>query len=446
MNQRPTTSDFVSRFATLIAICLTGLMPVFFVSDASAALIDIVVVGTWESASINIPFQNPFGLVDNDKFVIRSTYDDSTFFIGTGADAQGVTASLDPSINLGTSLDFIVPHNGPNPNPVVFDQSDHINIGFAATAQVEFDGPNLGSPGNFRNLEFHFENNFGPNDHLMHYDTFMGMIQEETTIFNIGSGLGSAATGSGPEHLTVVQNDITANAGGPYVFDASNLSQNTNGTSGGGSGFAKTFDWAGPGGTLSNSPGASIAFGLAESGLTNTTDTEQISLEVTESFTEFTSAPSMATVSYANTAPVVIAASGVTEVDLSITFSATFDDVDLVANALVAGFETVGVDFLYNNSVFLAGNGNIDLATQLGIFGGAGIFEVIARATDLAGATGTLAFNVEVIPEPTTCGLALAAVIFFAAGRRRVGLVVGKRRRCRSKKLSRLQERLSNNA
>ena len=51
MNQRPTTSVFVCRFATSIATCMSGLMPVLFVSDASAALIDIVVVGTWESAS-----------------------------------------------------------------------------------------------------------------------------------------------------------------------------------------------------------------------------------------------------------------------------------------------------------------------------------------------------------------------------------------------------------
>ena len=32
----------------------------------------------------------------------------------------------------------------------------------------------------------------------------------------------------------------------------------------------------------------------------------------------------------------------------------------------------------------------------------AGIFELIARATDLAGATGTLVSNVEVVPEPGT--------------------------------------------
>jgi hypothetical protein len=198
----------------------------------------------------------------------------------------------------------------------------------------------------------------------------------------------------------VVINDITANAGGPYVFDASNLSKNTNGTSGGGSGLTQDFDWTGPGGALANSPGANIAFGLAESGLLDTTDTDSISLIVTENFTGFESASDQASVSYLNLVPIVSEAAGTSEVDGSITFSADVADPDLNANALVAGFENVDLDFLFDSSVFLSGEGNLDLATLLGIFGSPGTYEVIARATDLAGTTGTKVFNIDVSPPP----------------------------------------------
>jgi Cys-rich repeat protein len=322
---------------------------------------------------------------------MKATYDDATFFNGS----EGVTATIDPAINAGTSFNVIIPHAAGAPNPVLFDHSDHTDIGFAPNAQIEFDGADAGTPGNFRNFEIHVDFLFAGDAH--DFDTFMGAIQPETDMFNQSQGFNLAAVGAGVDHLDVVTNDITANAGGPYAFAAASLSLNLNGTSGGGSGFAKSFDWTGPGGALANSPGPNIAFGLAESGLSNTTDTSSIDLAVTELFTDFVSATDSASTSYANAAPSVLTAAGTNEVDFSITFGATFADADLAANALVAGFETVGIDFLYNNAVFLTGAGNVDLATLLGIFGGPGIFGAVARATDTAGATHILAFDVTVV-------------------------------------------------
>ena len=179
----------MDRYRALFASVLAGLSLPLLSFPASAALIDIVVIGTWEST--NNPVINPFGLANGDKFVVKSTYDDATFFNGS----EGVTADVDPGINPGTSLEFIVPHAGVAPNPVVFDHSDHVNIGFAPNAQIEFDGPNAGNPGNFRNFEFHFENVF--NGDSMDYDQFMGAIQTETSIFNISQGGNKAATGDG---------------------------------------------------------------------------------------------------------------------------------------------------------------------------------------------------------------------------------------------------------
>jgi hypothetical protein len=251
-----------------------------------------------------------------------------------------------------------------------------------------------------RNFEIHTEYNFFnpavPGDQFFHFDTFFGGVAVETDIFNITDGGSIAARALSPTQLQVVLNDMTANAGGPYVFNSSNLSLNLNGSSTGGSGFTQDFDWTGPGGALANSPGPNIAFGLAESGLVDTTDTDTIDLVVTENFTEFASAASTANVSYLNAAPTVSGAGGITEVDLSITFGATAADDDTLANPLVPGFETVDLEFLYLGTPFLVGAGNVDLATLLGIFGAPGIYSVEARATDFAGLQNSQFFDIQV--------------------------------------------------
>ena len=112
-----------------------------------------------------------------------------------------------------------------------------------------------------------------------------------------------------------------------------------------------------------------------------------------------------------NFVPLVSEAAGTSEVDGSITFSALVVDPDLNANALVVGFESIDLDFLFNSSVFLSGEGNLDFDTLLGIFGSPGTYEVIARATDLAGTTGTEAFNIDVsaavVPSLSPLGIAV---------------------------------------
>ena len=411
----------MKRIFLLVGLLVAGLMPILFVSGASAALIDIVVVGTWEAA--NSALFNPFGLVAGDKFVMKATYDDATFFNGQ----EGVTASIDPAVNPGTSFEITIPHPGVAPSPLQFDHTDHTDIGFAPTAQIEFDGPNAGTPGNFRNFEIHVDFNY--NGDNMDLDLLMGDIQEETFLTNVSQGGNLVAIGAGANHLAVVT-PVTADAGGPYVFNRFSLTLGLNGTSGGGAGLPRDFDWTGPGGALANSPGANITFGLAESGLANTIDTSSIDLLVTEGelivldLAEFASASDQASVSYLNFVPLVQEAAGTSEVDGSITFSADVVDPDLNANALVAGFENVDLDFLFDSSVFLSGEGNLDVATLLGIFGSPGTYEVIARATDLAGTTGIKAFNVDVatplVPSLSPLGIALFSSLLGLAGWRKL--------------------------
>ncbi len=418
------------RIFLLAGLLVTGLMPTLFVSGASAALLDIVVVGTWEAA--NNPIVNPFGLAAGDNFVMKATYDDATFFNGQ----DGVTASIDPAVNPGTSFEVIIPHPGPAPSPLQFDHNDHTDIGFAPTAQIEFDGPDAGTPGNFRNFEIHVDFIYiGDN---MDLDLLKGDIQEETNLINVSEGGNLIAIGGGSNHLAVVT-PVTADAGGPYVFNRFSLTLALNGTSGGGAGFPQVFDWTGPGGALANSPGANITFGLAESGLANTIDTSSIDLIVTEDdlialdLAEFASASDQASVSYLNFVPLVQEAAGTSEVDGSITFSADVVDPDLNANALVAGFENVDLDFLFDSSVFLSDEGNLDVATLLGIFGSPGTYEVIARATDLAGTTGTKAFNIDVsaplVPSLSPLGIAMLLSVLGFSGLRMTGLAHRQRRR-----------------
>jgi hypothetical protein len=361
-------------------------------SASSGALFDIVVIGTWEST--NVPPTNPaaLGLVNGDKFVMKATYDDTTFFLGTGADAQGVTAYIDPSQNAGTSFDVIVPYAT---GVFQFDESDHTNIGFAPFAEIEFDGLSVANPGNFRNFEIHVDFNFGPDAYDL--DLYKGVIQEVAELYNISQGGNLAATGVGPDHLEVVVNDIVANAGTSYSFDASNLTRTLSGSSTGGNGFPMTFDWSIGGTPLAASPGQNPMLGIAESGLATTTDTGSVDLTATESYTDFAGVDA-ATLDYTNAPPSVTSAGGQPELDLSITFGATTDDPDLAANIEVGGFETLGsVEFRNGATTFLTGPGNIDQSTLLSIFGGAGVHSVEARVTDLAGATGSLFFDVIVI-------------------------------------------------
>ena len=141
-----------------LAVAVSSLLALAWTPTPTyAAFQNIVVVGTWESANVNTTI-NPFGWVDGDKYVMKSTYDDTTFFNG----AEGVTASIDPGINPGTSFELILPHpDGGPPNPLLFAQFDHIDIGFAPTAQIEFGGTDATTnPGVFRNFEFHFEFSF----------------------------------------------------------------------------------------------------------------------------------------------------------------------------------------------------------------------------------------------------------------------------------------------
>jgi hypothetical protein len=164
-----------------------------------------------------------------------------------------------------------------------------------------------------------------------------------------------------------------------------------------------------------------ITVAIENSGLQNTTDTVTFRVDVTEAITGLADNDTL-TVSYDNMAPSISSVSGTNLPDNSIDFDAVFADDDLAVNSLIPGFELVTLEFLFMNAPFLTGPGNVSLASLLSTFGSTGTYSVDARATDLAGETATLAFDITVIPEPTS----LALAVFGAAA---WGPVVRRRRR-----------------
>lgn len=231
----------------------------------------------------------------------------------------------------------------------------------------------------------------------------------------------------------VDENDAPiAEANGAYVFDANNL---TLALSAAGSSdpenMTLTSLWTDGGGTVATGDNPTIS--LADTNLAMTTSTEVITLTVTDPGN--LSGTDTANVSYINAAVDVVTASGTSNLDGSIDFLGTFDDLDLLANALVANFEglTWEFDTVAANSAgevgdgFLTGTGttgggNVDALTLVGLFGGIGDYTAYANVRDKAGTIDTFAFNIMVVPEPSSLALMALGIVPVAAGifRRRV--------------------------
>ncbi len=228
----------------------------------------------------------------------------------------------------------------------------------------------------------------------------------------------------------VDENDAPiAVANGAYVFDANNLSLALDSA---GSldpeNLALAFSWDDAGGAVA--VGANPTISLADTNLSMTTSSEVLTLTVTD--TGSLSGGDTALVSYLNADPNVVSVGANNLPDFSIDFLGALDDLDLAANLLVAGFEDLTWEFDLNPATlpgdigdgFLGGlgtsaSGNLDLASQLLLFGNFGQFTAYLNVKDKAGQVDSLAINVEVVPEPSTLSLAILGMISFVAYRRR---------------------------
>ena len=224
-------------------------------------------------------------------------------------------------------------------------------------------------------------------------------------------------------------------ANGPYVFDADHLALplDSTGSHDPGGGSLVDYDWTAAGATLT---GPSPSLGIADSGLTATTDSNTVALVVTNNHGD-PSGPDGATVSYANAAPVVTgtaAAWGGKAPDVLLEFSAAYDDADFGVNPLIGAFERTWWEFDTSPAAgasdvgdgFLTVWGDLDrdargevlLSDLLGLLG-PGPHTVYFNVVDRAGQVASSDIDVEVaVPEPGTLALGLTALLALSLPKR----------------------------
>ena len=185
----------------------------------------------------------------------------------------------------------------------------------------------------------------------------------------------------------------TADAGGPYLFDAATLDVTLDGSGSAGSNVPiATYGWTDiDGGQVPGTPtiAATVSLAIEDSGLDSPTDSGLTTLTVTN--TAGLAATDTAAISYLNAGPVA-------EADPDLTFDSTMadraadgsgsSDDDLAVNARIAGFEALSFDWSNGatgqapavsfGDAVLAG---MSMTTQTGT--------ISLGVTDRAGASGT---------------------------------------------------------
>ena len=433
------------RIKTILrAIGLLGLM-FALAQPASATPMTVIYVGTWDSVASG----NPIGLGGpgisvGQRYVINITWDDAStttdgvdvlnsFFLPSGNTMRTIDLT-----DAGNSLDIFVPMEGLDAgSPFIYTQNESTHFpAFIPNPTLNFiDGASISLESNIIGLEF--EGDFvagGASNIIELFNTSPGgsIINMVSQIINLAPSGGPASNDTNGLAIAV---DLIVDAGPDIVYDASTLTQTTSSSiiqsNDLGAGRSDGEDFIDAAWSITGTAtGNDITVGIADSGLTSTTDTASWGVTMTEQMTGLNDSDTLM-VSYMNALPTAMATATATAGGTD--FTLTFDDMDLLVNDFIASFEVLSVtalvDAIIDGTAFFSGliatgfqsNTDAMLAAAFGL----GLHSVVFTVTDLAGATvmGSADFEVlgaAVVPEPETLALMMLGLLMLVIVRRRL--------------------------
>lgn len=437
--------------------------------------IELIQIGTWQGvdSTYNTGNDPVYGrvlpeLVTGGKYVIKTTYDP----VVNTPTTRTVTNIFNPAmtadvwvINLqaaGNAFELLVPMEGqdgaPGTPPFVYTQTqaDHLTF-FHPVPEIHFAKTLAGQVGDANAfVGYEFEGDYNPGVFPPTNPTFIELFPN---VVPIDPGTGTPVdtyvnnqyasvcvdvpcnTGQAATSIDGIQNavPVLAEAGPDRVYSAGSLTVTTDGgtTQDNGLGFGRadkedflTYDWS-QGGTSLGAPSVdgtrladgqpaenvNVAVAIADSGLTNTTDTRTWQLVVSEDLTGLGGASAVGAtdtlqVSYNNTGPSANAGPNLMFDASNFTrnTAGVVDDADLVVNSAIAGFETLDAEWSRGGTSIGSGAVTTLSIADAGLtMTTAAPTTLVLTATDLAGAQAADALTASydnAAPEITTAAAA----------------------------------------
>jgi hypothetical protein len=383
-------------------------------SAVFAAQINVIYIGTWDSTgSGNSTGSGGPGLSTGQKYVINISYDDTST---TTNSVDVLDGFFSPSGNTmstidlnaaGNSLDIFVPMEGLDAgSPFIYTQNEtnHLNF-FVPNPTLNFtDGSSISDPNNIIGLEFEGDFFAGAGFNVIElFNTAPsgGSTNMVSQILNCGdAGCFSSSIASTDTNGLQTAVGLVVDAGPNVVYNAASLTQGTSSAIlqsndlGAGRSDGEDFidaSWSQTGAATGND----IDVGIANSGLSNTTDTTTWTVDMTEQMTGMTSSDSL-NVSYNNAGPTAEAGgtiqfSAANALTGANTSGAEVSDADLAVNGVIANFEQVSYTSDADGNALAGGSINGSTVTN-------NIDQLIAIAdSGLTTTTSTSTFNVAVM-------------------------------------------------